>query len=141
MSKEFMPRIVSFLCKWCTYSGADLAGTSRMKYPPSILPIRVMCSSRVNPVFMIKSFFNGADGVLIGGCHPGDCHYQTGNYHTRRRFVILTKIFDSFGLETDRFRLAWISAAEGARFVKVCTEFTEKLKSMGENSAKNKIFI
>lgn len=141
MENKFTPKIVSFLCKWCTYSGADLAGTSRMKYPSTILPIRVMCSSRVNPVFIIKSFFNGADGVLIGGCHPGDCHYQSGNYHTRRRFMILTKIFESLGLESERLRLAWISAAEGARFVKVTTEFTEKITKLGENSAKKKIFV
>ncbi len=141
METKFLPKIVSFLCKWCTYSGADLAGTSRMHYPPSILPIRVMCSSRVNPVFIIKSFLNGADGVLIGGCHPGDCHYQSGNYHTRRRFIILTEIFKSLGLESERLRLAWVSAAEGARFVKVTTEFTEKITKLGENSAKKKIFI
>jgi F420-non-reducing hydrogenase iron-sulfur subunit len=141
MTNDFTPKIVSFLCKWCTYSGADLAGTSRMKYPPSILPIRVMCSSRVNPVFLIKSFFNGADGVLIGGCHPGDCHYQSGNYHTRRRFIILNKIFETLGLESERLKLAWISAAEGARFVKVTTEFTDKIKKMGENPAKRKIFV
>jgi F420-non-reducing hydrogenase iron-sulfur subunit len=141
MTSDFTPKIVSFLCKWCTYSGADLAGTSRMKYPPSILPIRVMCSSRVNPVFLVKSFFHGADGVLIGGCHPGDCHYQSGNYHTRRRFIILSKIFECLGLESERLKLAWISAAEGARFVKVTTEFTQKIKNMGENPAKRKIFV
>lgn len=141
MSKEFMPKIISFLCKWCTYSGADLAGTNRMKYPPSILPLRVMCSSRVNPVFLIKSFLHGADGVLIGGCHPGDCHYQSGNYYTRRRFAILTTIFDSLGLESERLKLSWISAAEGTKFVRVSTEFNEKIKSMGENPAKNKIFL
>lgn len=141
MSKEFMPRIVSFLCKWCSYSGADLAGTSRLKYPPSILPIRVMCSSRVNPVFVIKSFMSGTDGVMVAGCHPGDCHYQTGNYLTRRRFAILKKVFDSLGLESERFRLAWISAAEGTRFVRVSTEFTGKIKEMGENPTKKKIFL
>jgi F420-non-reducing hydrogenase iron-sulfur subunit len=141
MAKPFTPRIVSFLCKWCSYSGADLAGTSRMKYPPSILPIRVMCSSRVNPIFVIKSFLGGADGVLIGGCHPGDCHYQSGNYHTRRRIAILRKVFDSLGLETDRLRLSWISASEGTKFARVCEEFTEKIGSLGENPAKKKIFI
>jgi len=141
MSKEFMPRIVSFLCKWCSYSGADLAGTSRLKYPPSILPIRVMCSSRVNPVFVIKSFMSGTDGILVAGCHPGDCHYQSGNYHTRRRFAILKKVFESLGLEAERLRLAWISAAEGTRFVRVSTEFTEKIKSMGENPTRKSIFL
>lgn len=141
MGKEFMPQITSFLCKWCSYSGADLAGTSRLQYPASILPIRVMCSSRVDPVFIIKAFFGGSDGVLIGGCHPGDCHYQSGNYHTRRRFAILKSIFDSLGLETERLKLAWISASEGTKFARVGTEFTEKIQSMGENSAKKKIFI
>ncbi len=141
MEKTFSPRIVSFLCKWCSYSGADLAGTSRIKYPPSILPIRVMCSSRVNPIFVIKSFFGGADGVLVGGCHPGDCHYQAGNYHTRRRFAILKKVFESLGLEADRLRLSWISASEGQKFARVSEEFTEKIKSLGENPTKKKIFL
>ncbi len=141
MEDTFYPRIVSFLCKWCSYSGADLAGTSRIKYSPSILPIRVMCSSRVNPVFVIKSFFGGADGVLIGGCHPGDCHYQSGNYHTRRRIAILQKVFDSLGMEKERVRLAWISASEGSRFAQVSDEFTNKIISLGENPAKKEIFL
>lgn len=141
MAQTFSPRIVSFLCKWCSYSGADLAGTSRLKYPPSILPIRVMCSSRVNPVFVIKSFLGGFDGVLIGGCHPGDCHYQSGNYHTRRRFAILQRVFQSLGLEAERLKLAWISASEGLKFAKVGTEFTEKIKEMGENPVEREIFL
>ncbi|HMA76400.1 MAG TPA: hydrogenase iron-sulfur subunit [Candidatus Krumholzibacteriaceae bacterium] len=141
MPKEFKPKIISFLCKWCTYSGADLAGTNRMKYPASILPVRVMCSSRVNPVFMVKSFLHGADGVLVGGCHPGDCHYQSGNYFTRRRFAILKRIFDTLGMESKRLKLSWISAAEGAKFVRVTTEFTEEIKSLGENPAKKKVFL
>lgn len=141
MAQTFSPRIVSFLCKWCSYSGADLAGTSRLKYPPSILPIRVMCSSRVNPIFVIKSFLGGFDGVLIGGCHPGDCHYQSGNYHTRRRFAILQRVFQSLGLEVERLRLAWISASEGSKFAKVSTEFTEKIKEMGENPVEKEIFL
>jgi len=141
MAEKFIPRIVSFLCKWCSYSGADLAGTSRLKYPPSILPIRVMCSSRVNPVFVIKSFLGGSDGVLIGGCHPGDCHYQSGNYHTRRRFAILNKIFDSLGLEKERLQLSWISASEGQRFARVSDEFTQKIADMGANPAKQEIFL
>ena len=141
MDKKFAPRIVSFLCKWCSYTGADLAGTSRLKYPPSILPIRVMCSSRVDPVFIIQSFLEGADGVLIGGCHPGDCHYQSGNYHTRRRFAILKKVFESLGLEGKRLRLSWISASEGPKFARVGNEFTEKIINMGENPTKKKIFL
>jgi len=141
MDKEFTPRIVSFLCKWCSYTGADLAGTSRLKYPPSILPIRVMCSSRVDPVFIIQSFLKGADGVLIGGCHPGDCHYQAGNYHARRRFAILKKVFESLGLEGERLRLSWISASEGPKFARVGNELTEKIKNMGENQTKKMIFL
>jgi len=137
----FMPKIVAFLCNWCSYAGADLAGTSRIKYPPSILPIRVMCSSRVDPLFLIKAFLNGADGVLVAGCHPGDCHYEKGNYYARRRFAMLKKIVEEVGLEPDRFRLSWISASEGTKYAKVATEFTEKIKKLGENSTKKKIFL
>ena len=141
MENTFTPKIVSFLCKWCSYSGADLAGTSRMKYPSSILPIRVMCSSRVNPVFIIKSFLGGSDAVLVGGCHPGDCHYQSGNYHTRRRFAILQRVFESLGLESERLKLAWISASEGSKFARVSEEFTKEIERLGENPARKKIFL
>ena len=139
--KRFSPKIVSFLCKWCSYSGADLAGTSRMKYPESILPIRVMCSSRVNPIFIIKSFLGGSDGVMIGGCHPGDCHYQTGNYYTRRRFVLLKEVFESLGLEVERLKLSWISASEGQKFARVSEAFTEQLEKIGENPFNREIFL
>ena len=139
--EEFMPKILAFLCNWCSYAGADLAGTSRLKYPPSILPIRVMCSSRVDMLFVIKAYLRGADGVLIAGCHPGDCHYGKGNYYTRRRFAMLKKIFDELGLESDRLLLSWISASEGTKYAKVATEFTEKIKKSGESSLKNKIFL
>ncbi|HEC94446.1 MAG TPA: hydrogenase iron-sulfur subunit [Thermoplasmatales archaeon] len=140
-NEEFMPKIIAFLCNWCSYAGADMAGTSRLKYPPSILPIRVMCSSRVDPLFVIKAFLGGADGVLIAGCHPGDCHYEKGNYYTRRRFALLKKVVESLGLESDRLRLSWISASEGPRYAKVATEFTEKIKELGENSTKSEIFL
>ncbi|MCK4364802.1 MAG: hydrogenase iron-sulfur subunit, partial [Thermoplasmatales archaeon] len=106
-----------------------------------ILPIRVMCSSRVDPLFVIKAYLGGADGVLVAGCHPGDCHYQKGNYYTRRRFALLQKIFEDTGLESERFRLSWISASEGPRYAKVATEFTEKIKKLGKNSVKNEIFL
>jgi len=139
--EEFNPKILAFLCNWCSYAGADLAGTSRLKYPPSILPIRVMCSSRVDPLFILKAYLGGADGVLVAGCHPGDCHYQEGNYFTRRRFAMLKEIFDGLGLEADRLRLSWVSASEGQKYAKVATEFTEKIKKLGKNSAKNKIFL
>jgi len=139
--EEFMPKILAFLCNWCSYAGADLAGTSRLKYPPSILPIRVMCSSRVDPLFILKAYLGGIDGVVVAGCHPGDCHYEKGNYYTRRRFALLKKIFEELGIESDRLLLSWISASEGPKYAKVATEFTEKIKKLGENSAKNKIFL
>lgn len=135
------PKIVSFLCKWCSYTGADLAGINRVQYPTSILPVRVMCSSRVDPVFLVKSYLRGADGVLVGGCHPGDCHYQDGNYHTRRRFAILKEVCKSLSLEGDRLRLSWISASEGPRFGEVSREFTEKITSMGHNPTRESIFL
>jgi len=139
--KDFMPKIIAFLCNWCSYAGADLAGTSRLKYPTSILPIRVMCSSRVDPLFVIKAYLGGADGDLIAGCHPGDCHYDKGNYYTRRRFALLKKIFEDLDLEHDRLKLSWISASEGPKYAKVTTEFTNDVKKIGENSAKNKVFL
>jgi len=109
--------------------------------PASMIPIRFMCSSRVDPLFVLKVFLGGADGVLIAGCHPGDCHYQTGNYYTRRRFALTQKIFEELGLETNRIRLSWISASEGQRFVNVITEFTENLKKIGTNPVKEEIFL
>jgi len=136
-----MPKILAFLCNWCSYAGADLAGTSRLKYPPSILPIRVMCSSRVDPLFILRAYLGGADGVLIAGCHPGDCHYQEGNYYTRRRFAMVKKVIEGVGLESDRLRLSWVSASEGQKYAKVATEFTEKIRELGENSAKSAIFL
>ena len=141
MEDNFEPKIIGFLCNWCTYAGADLAGTSRLQYPPSIVPIRVMCSSRVDPLFVITAFLRGADAVLVAGCHPGDCHYQEGNYYTRRRFACLKKVFDSLGLESDRIRLSWISASEGPRFAQVITEYTEKTKKLGPNPTKKEIFL
>lgn len=139
--EEFNPKILAFLCNWCSYAGADLAGTSRLKYPASILPIRVMCSSRVDPLFILRAYLGGADGVVVAGCHPGDCHYQEGNYYTRRRFAMLKKVVEGLGLESDRLRLSWVSASEGQKYAKVATEFTEKIKNLGKNSAKNKIFL
>jgi len=139
--EEFKPKILAFLCNWCSYAGADLAGTSRLKYPSSILPIRVMCSSRVDPLFILRAYLGGADGVLVAGCHPGDCHYQEGNYYTRRRFVMLKKIVEDLGLQSDRLRLAWVSASEGQKFAKVSIDFTEKIKELGQNSAKHNMFL
>jgi F420-non-reducing hydrogenase iron-sulfur subunit len=128
---QFEPRIVGFFCKWCTSSGADLAGTSRMKYPPNVIPIRVMCSGRVDPTFVLTAFAKGADGVLIGGCHPGDCHYLEGNYKALGRYHILSKMLEQFGIEKERFQLHWISAAEAKRFVDVVTKMTEQVRALG----------
>jgi F420-non-reducing hydrogenase iron-sulfur subunit len=141
MDERFTPNIVGFLCNWCSYTGADLAGTSRLEYPPSLKVIRVMCSGRVDPVFILKAFLMGADGVLVGGCHPGDCHYQTNNYYARRRIALLKKVFETLGLESDRVRLSWISASEGERFKRVNTEFTEKLEGKGPNPTKAEVFL
>lgn len=127
----FEPRIIAFLCNWCTYTGADLAGVSRLKSPANIRVIRVMCSGRVDPTFILKAFDLGADGVLIGGCHPGDCHYAEGNYKTLRRAHMMKKILKEYGIDESRLRLEWISAAEGDKFQEVTTTFTEKVRSLG----------
>jgi F420-non-reducing hydrogenase iron-sulfur subunit len=129
--KDFEPRIVGFLCTWCSYTGADMAGTSRMKYPPNILIVRVMCSGRVDPTFVLKAFHEGADGVLIAGCHPGDCHYINGNMKTMRRYPLLVRLLEGFGIENQRIRLEWVSAAEGEKFSNVVKEFTSAVKKLG----------
>jgi len=141
MDGDFLPRIIGFLCNWCSYAGADLAGVTRLKMPPSLVPIRVMCSSRVDPLFILKALLGGADGVLVAGCHPGDCHYQTGNYYTRRRIALTQKIFSELGLEVSRLKLAWVAASEGARFKKVVTEFTEQLREMGPSPIGEEVFL
>ncbi len=127
----FEPRIVCFLCTWCTSAGADLAGTSRLQYRPNGVNIKFMCSSRVDPEHVLWAFREGADGVLIGGCHPGDCHYQDGNYRTQARVALLYRLLDDFGVDRARLRLEWISAAEGTKFARVMNEFTEELRSLG----------
>ena len=129
--KNFEPKIVGFLCQWCSYTGADLAGTSRLQYPSTLRTIKVMCSGRVDPTFIVKAFSEGADGVLIAGCHPGDCHYSEGNHRAMRRFPILQQLLDQFGIERERLRLEWISASEGEKFAQVVTEMTERLKELG----------
>lgn len=128
---KFEPKILGFLCNWCSYAGADLAGVSRFQYPPNIRIIRVMCSSRVDPAFVLEAFRIGEDGVLVAGCHPGDCHYLTGNYRTARRVALLKKFMSQLGLEPERLRLEWVSAAEGERFAKVVKEMTEELRKLG----------
>ncbi len=127
----FEPKIVAFICKWCTSQAADLAGTSRMQYPPNVIPITVYCSGRVDPQHIIWAFKNGADGVLVGGCHPGDCHYISGNYKAMRRIMLLKRVLEGFGIDPRRLRLEWISAAEGAKFVEVAKEFTEEIRGLG----------
>lgn len=128
---DFEPKIVCFLCKWCTYAGADLAGTSRLQYKPNGVAIRLMCSSRVDPQHILSAFKNGADGVFIGGCHPGDCHYQNGNYKTFRRVELLKKIVSSLGFEDERLRLEWISASEGIKYANTMNDFINKIKNLG----------
>lgn len=128
----YEPKIVAFFCKWCTSAGADLAGTSRLKYPPNVVGIRVMCSSRIDPEHIMTAFRNGADGVFIGGCHPGDCHYQTGNYQTLKRITLLQQMIKDLGINPQRLKLEWISAAEGQRFSEVIKEFTEQIKKLGQ---------
>ncbi len=129
--EEFKPTIVSFLCNWCSYTGADLAGTSRMTYAPNIRVIRVMCSGRVDPTFVLTAFNEGADGVLICGCHPGDCHYHEGNYKCLRRYHLLQKYLQQMGIHKDRLRLAWISASEGKQFAELANEMTETVTALG----------
>ncbi|MDR1509495.1 MAG: hydrogenase iron-sulfur subunit [Synergistaceae bacterium] len=127
------PVIVTFLCNWCSYAGADLAGTGRQQYPPNIRIIRVPCSGRVNPLFIIKALADGADGVMVSGCHPGDCHYLAGNLYARRRFAVLKKLLVTAGVEPDRVHFTWVSASEGARFAEIVRGVTEAVAALGPN--------
>ncbi len=133
---EFKPKIVGFLCNWCSYAGADLAGVSRIQYPPTLRIVRVMCSGRVHPVFILEAFSRGADGVLVAGCHHGDCHYLTGNYKAENRVLLLKKVLKQLGLEPQRLRLEWVSASEGDRFAKVVKDMTEEIRKLGPNPLK-----
>jgi len=128
---HFQPKIVAFFCTWCTYTAADLAGISRLAYAPNVRVIRLMCSGRLDPQFVLAAFRHGADGVLIGGCHPGDCHYQEGNYKARRRIELLRAVLRDLGVEDQRLRLEWISASEGEKVQRVCNEMTEDLRRLG----------
>lgn len=128
---EWQPRIVAFFCNWCTYTAADLAGVSRLKYEPNGRVIRVMCSGRVDPQFILQAFAQGADGVLIGGCHPGDCHYVEGNYKTLRRFEMVRRLLEAMGIESDRLRLEWISASEGEKVRTVVNDMVARLRALG----------
>ena len=130
---EFKPLIVAFCCNWRSYAGADLAGSSRLSYPANVKVIRVPCSCRVNPLFILRAFQRGADGVIIAGCHPGDCHYTSGNYFARRRMTLLFSMLDFLGIERERTRVEWISAAEGAKFSATMNEFVATIHNLGEN--------
>ena len=136
-SKTFEPRIIGFLCNWCSYTGADLAGTSRMKSAPNLRIIRLMCSGRVDPSFILRAFQLGADGILVLGCHPGDCHYQEGNFKALRRVHLLKRILRDFGVDERRLRLEWVSAAEGPRFAEVVSSFTEQVQQLGPSPYKS----
>lgn len=125
------PRIVAFICNWCTYTGADLAGTSRMKYPPYVRVIKIPCTGRFDPLFMIKAFERGADGVLVSGCHPGDCHYTAGNYNARRKYTVFKALLAALGIDMDRVRFSWISASEGGKWVDTIQQFTDVIREKG----------
>ncbi|MEE9490733.1 MAG: hydrogenase iron-sulfur subunit [Dehalococcoidia bacterium] len=131
MSADNRPLIIGFLCNWCSYAGADMAGTSRQAYPTNIRIMRVPCSGRVDPLLIAKCFEEGADAVLVAGCHPGDCHYNEGNYYSRRRFALLRELLDFMGIERERFRIEWVSASEGKRFAKIVSKFTEDMTKLG----------
>jgi F420-non-reducing hydrogenase iron-sulfur subunit len=133
---QFEPVIVGFFCNWCTATAADLAGTTRMQYPPNVRPIRVMCSGSVDPVYVLRALLGGADAVIVGGCPPGDCHYVSGNYKARRRMSILKTVLATLGLEDERVWVRWISAAEGAKFARTMNEVTQKTKKLGPNPMK-----
>jgi F420-non-reducing hydrogenase iron-sulfur subunit len=137
---SFEPKIIGFLCNWCSYTGADLAGTARMKYPANMMSIRVMCSGRIDPGFIFDAFSKGADGVLVCGCHPGDCHYVEGNYKCMRRMPLTKKLLQQMGIAPERLRLEWVSASEGARFQQIVSEFTEQIRALGPLQLKDMVF-
>jgi len=136
IESEFKPKIVGFLCNWCSYAGADLAGVSRIQYPPTLRIVRVMCSGRLDPAFILEAFKNGADGVLVAGCHPGDCHYLSGNYKAQRRFYLLRRVLEQLGVERGRLRLDWVSASEGDRFATIIKDTTKEIKKLGPSPLK-----
>ena len=133
---SFEPKIVAFLCNWCTYAGADLAGTSSYQYPPNVRTVLVMCSSRINPMFIVNALLEGADGVLISGCHPGECHYVSCNYLARRKMILFRRFLEHLGIHPDRFRMSWVSASEGAKWAEVVKDVTEGVRVLGPNEIK-----
>ena len=134
---EFEPKVIGFLCNWCSYAGADLCGVSRYQYPTNIRAVRVMCSTRISPHLVLDLFRAGADGILLGGCHIGDCHYISGNYYTEKRVRLMKKLLEESGLEPERLRLEWVSASEGEKFSKVVSEFTEHVRKLGPSKVKS----
>ncbi len=136
---DYQPTILAFLCNWCAYTGADLAGTSRMKYAANIRIIRVMCSGRIEPTFVLEAFRQGADGVMICGCHPGDCHYQPGNYKCLKRYLLLKKFIAEMGIEEERLSLEWISASEGRQFAQLVDRYTETMRKLGPSKIRENI--
>ena len=134
VNENWQPKILAFCCNWCTYTGADLAGLNRMKYPANVRVVRVPCSSRVNPQFVLRAFQKGCDGVMVCGCHPGDCHYATGNYYTRRRFMLLKELLAYNGIDQERFQARWISGSEAAKFRDTVAEVSETIRALGPNT-------
>jgi F420-non-reducing hydrogenase iron-sulfur subunit len=130
-NEDFEPKIVALLCKWCSSAGSDLAGITRTQYPPNATPIMVMCSGSVSPLYILTAFKKGADGVLVSGCHPGDCHYLEGNYYARRRITLLKNLLGYVGLEPERFQMSWVSASEGGKFAEIMTDFVEEIRPLG----------
>jgi coenzyme F420-reducing hydrogenase delta subunit len=129
--QAWQPKIVAFLCNWCSYAGADLAGVSRMQYPPTIRVVRVPCSGRINPLFLVAALQNGADGILVSGCHPGDCHYLSGNLVARRKFAVVKNMLEYIGIEPGRVQFSWVSASEGGRFAALIAQVTEDVRKLG----------
>ena len=137
----YQPKIIGFLCNWCSYAGADLAGVSRFNYPPNLRIIRVMCSGRIDPKFIITALERGLDGVLVAGCHPGDCHYLSGNYQAKYKILMTTKVLEKIGFNIKRLRLEWISASEGRKFADLITEFTEEISDLGPSPVKSDLIL
>lgn len=136
---QFEPKVIAFVCNWCTYTGADLAGTSRIKYQPNVKLIKLPCTGRIDPVFIIKAFEKGADGVLVSGCHPGDCHYNAGNYHARRRWIMFRRMLETMGIDSNRLHFSWVSASEGKKFTEVVNELIDKVRIAGPFKSYEKI--
>ncbi len=137
--EDFNPKIVAFVCNWCTYAGADLTGTSRIKYSPDVKIIRFPCTGRIDFMLLLKALANGADGVIVSGCHPNDCHYTSGNFHARRRWTVFRSLLEFMGIETDRITFTWVSAAEGAKWAEVVNSTDEKLRKLGPYSEYKKM--